>query len=306
MNVCSDEGTSLAGLVSLKDASIKCVVTVKGDAPAFHPQSGVADETVLAVFAKNASHLKDIMATQILKVCHFPDSLTEVPAHCFEGSALEVVTFGRMSRVRHFGCKAFSRTSITRIEVPATVVIISLSCFEDCALLRRVQFQENASLIHMGEAAFKCSGLRGIDIPDSVVEIDNKCFENCPLERLTFGPSPSLSRIGAAAFARTRITSVELPMTLVKLESEAFMWCEDLAFVWLSESQMNEIGVSTFLSSGIQRLVVPDSVVDIKEGAFGWSRQFSSIVFGALSSATLFDKEAFCSTTFSALQSPVA
>ena len=131
MNVCSDEGTSPAGLVSLKDTPLKCVVVVKGDASAFHPQSVVAGETVLAVFARDALHLVDILATQSLRVCHFPDSLTRVPDRCFEGSSLEIVMFGRNSRVRQFGCRAFSRTSIRGIEVPAGVVIISSSCFEN-------------------------------------------------------------------------------------------------------------------------------------------------------------------------------
>ena len=164
---------------------------------------------------------------------------------------------------------AFNGTSISEMDVPATVTTIGQRAFGNCINLARVTFHE---------------GLR---------KIDNYAFQDCKMLTGKITIPSTTTGIGENAFSGTAITglAIEEGTTDIRLESQAFANCtnlnelelnrvvsigascfeNDTAITEVTLSQgLREIGYGAFLENNSLGgdLVIPSTVTSIGERAF--------------------------------------
>lgn len=143
------------------------------------------------------------------------------------------------------GISAFHGTSISEIDIPATVTTIKHFAFENCENLTRVTFHE---------------GLQ---------EICNSAFEDC--NRLTGKvviPSTT-KRIGDSAFAKTAITglSIKEGSVGIELDGKAFEECAKLGELELN--RVTSIGYYCFANNtSITEITFPQGLKTIGNGVF--------------------------------------
>ena len=185
------------------------------------------------VFAKN-SRLKTIGETAFVEC---PFNSIEIPAsvetierrafyHC---TSLQTVTFEKGSQLKAFesGSGVYgvfeSCTSLTTIEIPASVETIGYYTFSDC------------------------TSLTTIEIPASVETIENGAFADCTsLKTVTFERGSKLKTVDG--FSRcTSLTTIEIPASVETIENSAFYDCTSLQTVTFERgSKLKTIEENTF------------------------------------------------------------
>jgi hypothetical protein len=98
--------------------------------------------------------------------------------------------------VRFFG-------QVLEITVPAKVVILRKSCFEECEPIETIRFENESKLRRISRSALgNCTSLRNISIPASVEIIEERALHGCTgLESCLIRENASLVEIEAGAFS---------------------------------------------------------------------------------------------------------
>ena len=140
-----------------------------------------------------------------------PASVETIGQAAFKNcSKLASVTFEEGSQLKTIdgdfgdGTGAFSDcTSLTSIEIPASVEIIGKAAFKGCSKLANVTFEEGSQLKTIDVKAFyHCTSLTSIEIPASVETIGQAAFKNCSkLASVTFEEGSQLKTIVDDAFS---------------------------------------------------------------------------------------------------------
>jgi len=197
-----------------------------------------------------------------------PASVETIEATAFKRcSKLATVTFEKGSQLKtigggyssssHFGTYsdyygAFSDcSSLTSIEIPASVETIEATAFKRCSKLATVTFEKGSQLKTIGGGysssshfgtysdyygAFSdCSSLTSIEIPASVETIEATAFSDCSkLATVTFEKGSQLKIIGGgysssyyygAFLGCSSLTSIEIPASVETIEATAFKRC---------------------------------------------------------------------------------
>ena len=208
-----------------------------------------------------------------------PASVETIEATAFKRcSQLATVTFEKGSQLKtigggyssssHFGTYsdyygAFSDcSSLTSIEIPASVETIEATAFKRCSQLATVTFEKGSQLKTIGggyyssyyHGAFSdCSSLTSIEIPASVETIEATAFSDCSqLATVTFEKGSQLKTIGGgysssyyygAFLGCSSLTSIEIPASVETIEATAFKRCSKLTTVTFEKgSQLKIIG----------------------------------------------------------------
>ena len=248
-----------------------------------------------------------------------PASVETIEATAFKRcSKLATVTFEKGSQLKtigggyssssHFGTYsdyygAFSDcSSLTSIEIPASVETIEATAFSDCSKLATVTFEKGSQLKIIGGgysssyyygAFLVCSSLTSIEIPASVETIEATAFKRCSkLTTVTFEKGSQLKIIGGGfdtnvgyryiygAFSELKnlmtvdmsaCTQVEIieecafyndpELRLFKVSTETPPTCENNAFVGINPYSV---------------LKVPSGCANAYKAATGW-KNFASI-----------------------------
>ena len=224
-----------------------------------------------------------------------------------KGSQLKTIG-GGYSSSSHFGTYsdyygAFSDcSSLTSIEIPASVETIEATAFSDCSKLATVTFEKGSQLKIIGGgysssyyygAFLGCSSLTSIEIPASVETIEATAFKRCSkLTTVTFEKGSQLKIIGGGfdtnvgyryiygAFSELKnlmtvdmsaCTQVEIieecafyndpELRLFKVSTETPPTCENNAFVGINPYSV---------------LKVPSGCANAYKAATGW-KNFASI-----------------------------
>ena len=309
------EGVSWIYSRSYSGAFSDCTSLTSIEIPASVEKIGVAAfkgcTALTTVTFETGSQLKEIGDTSLSNSYHgaFTDctSLTsiEIPANvetigwnAFGNcQALTTVTFEKGSQLKiiWYGANigAFQNcTSLTSIEIPASVEIIGWSAFQGCTALTTVTFEKGSQLKEIGNGKYPsdygafsdCTSLISIEIPASVEIIEDGAFHGCTaLTTVTFEKGSQLKTIGYRAFNSSGLQSIEIPASVETIRTSAFQGCTALTTVTFETgSQLKTIEgeYSFFYSSyygafyGLPNLKTVDmsactQVETIEECAFG-------------------------------------
>lgn len=114
------------------------------------------------------------------------------------------------------------KTNIVKITIPASVVNIGNSAFENCANLAEVLFVEGGEeLLTIGDKAFyRCTALKSIKLPERTLSLGENCFDGSGLSDIDFG---GVRTIAANAFGNTKSLSVlTIPASVTVIGKYAF------------------------------------------------------------------------------------
>ena len=153
-------------------------------------------------------------------------------------TSLQTVTFEKGSQLKAFenssgwGGVFQSCTSLTTIEIPASVETIGYNAFWFCTSLQTVTFEKGSQLKTIkGNAFANCTALTSIEIPASVETIEGGAFAGCTsLQTVTFEKGSQLKTVDGFVGC-TSLTSIKIPASVETIEDSAFKGCSLLATV---------------------------------------------------------------------------
>ena len=193
-----------------------------------------------------------------------------------KGTQLKTIEGGYQGRRSAF----YNCTSLTKIEIPASVETIGNNIFDGCTSLQTVTFDKGSKFKTIGSDVFSdCTSLTSIEIPASVEEIRGSAFFGCSsLKTVTFEKGSQLKTVDGFSNC-TALTTVDMSACtqVTRIEYRAFY--ED------SKLQLFKIGTRTPPSCGrnvftginsYSVLKVPAGCVDAYKNATGW-KEFTTI-----------------------------
>ena len=216
--------------------------------------------------------------------------------------------------VTEIATRAFLRSSIQKINIPASVEYISTDDpFSSCVALTEINVSpdnENYTsqdgvlyskdmkvLAHypaskegtsydipdgveeIGIAAFAESSLKSITVPDSVKTIGRHSFSFCTLLEAIDMSGTKIETVDVMAFAGCEsLTSVKFSDFTKEIALAAFMDCKKLEEVELPP-ELVYVGQNAFAGTAMMKVRIPESVTDIGYSAFGYDSN-NSVVEG--------------------------
>lgn len=220
-----------------------------------------------------------------------------------ENSTLKKVTFADGIKVipQYF---LNNITTLTKIEIPASVQKIGDHAFAGCSNLQSVDFKRDASeLITIDTSAFEgCSLMKLSALPQSVTTINASAFKDC--KKISFTELPAgLITIGNAAFENCTMLRVgELP-AITTLGTAAFKDCVNLPSLSVNTSNLAEINATAFEGcTGLSSVQIDGGEkkqTTIADGAFATCNSLKRLVIENIKSI---GKNAFAKLPFSALE----
>ncbi|MDJ1650667.1 leucine-rich repeat protein [Gordonibacter faecis] len=200
---------------------------------------------------------------------------------------LTSVTFEEGSSLRIIKTSAFSKSTLTAIDIPDTVETLEASVFHACPKLQSVKLPSRLTTIEPFLFCF-CQNLSSVNIPRGITSVGGHAFQNCLLlesvdlpDAITtirdyaFTANQSLksinlsqvTSIGAYAFNDCRsLETVSLPATRV-LGTKAFRLCAKLTSVDMPV--VEHIGAEAFSTCGVLASInFPSSLQAVDASAF--------------------------------------
>lgn len=141
---------------------------------------------------------------------------------CQDRQLTTVLLPNTLTAIAFSGC-----SSLTEINLPASLTSIGESAFYDCSSLTEIHLPAN--LTSIGEHAFNgCSSLTGIHLPDNLTSIESSTFNFCSSLTEIHLPA-NLTSIGERAFwSCSSLTEIHLPASLTSIGGYAFDQCTSL------------------------------------------------------------------------------
>lgn len=206
------------------------------------------------------------------------------------------------------------KTNIVKITIPASVVNIGNSAFENCANLAEVLFVEGGEeLLTIGDKAFyRCTALKSIKLPERTLSLGENCFDGSGLSDIDFGGvrtiaanafgntkslsvltiPASVTEIGKYAFSSSAISEIkfapratgkeETPFEPLKLGERVFAYCASLKKATFPDG-LTSIPNSTFYNcAALTYVYVPKTVAngdDVVAGVSGFARAIGPRAF---------------------------
>ena len=221
-----------------------------------------------------------------------------------ENSTLKKVTFADGIQVipQYF---LNNITTLTEIEIPASVQKIGDHAFADCSNLTAVTFKEQADskLTTIDTSAFEgCSLMKLSKLPEGLTTINASAFKDCKKISLTDLPT-GLITIGNAAFENCTMLRIGKLPAITALGMAAFKNCVKLSFLSVDTSNLAEINATAFEGctglSSVQINGGEKKQTTIADGAFATC---NSLKWLDIENVKSIGKNAFAKLPFSALE----
>lgn len=221
-----------------------------------------------------------------------------------ENSTLKKVTFADGIQVipQYF---LNTITTLTEIEIPASVQKIGDHAFADCSNLKTVTFKEQdaSKLTTIDTSAFEgCSLMTLSKLPEGVTTINASAFKDCKKISLTDLPT-GLITIGNAAFENCTMLRIGKLPAITALGMAAFKNCVKLPFLSVDTSNLAEINATAFEGctglSSVQINGGEKKQTTIADGAFATC---NSLKWLDIENVKSIGKNAFAKLPFSALE----
>ena len=220
-----------------------------------------------------------------LKTVVIPANVTTIGGSAFKNcSSLATVTFEKESQLKTIGggysgsssyyYGAFSGcSSLTSIEIPASVTTIEATAFKGCYKLATVTFEQGSQLKTIGGDYYK--------------QFYYGAFSDCPITTIEI--PASVETIGSSAFSGcTSLTAIEIPASVTTIGTAAFKGCSSLTTVTFEKgSQLKTIGggysgssyYGAFSDCPITSIEIPASVTTIGTAAFKGCSSLTTVTF---------------------------
>ena len=168
-----------------------------------------------------------------VKSVTLPMGLKSISVNAFAGSTISEINIP--ATVTNIGRGAFSNIpTLKTISIPNSVKTIGHSCFVVCTGLTEVKLP--ARLERLENSMFKgCRSLTKVTLPQNIDKIDTGTFEDCKALAHIDLPK-SVTTIGLNAFKNTALTEVPVTTNLKLIDSNAFEGCNGLTSVSLPAS----------------------------------------------------------------------
>lgn len=196
-------------------------------------------------------------------------------------------------------------TTLTKIEIPASVQKIGDHAFADCSNLKTVTFKEQdaSKLTTIDTSAFEgCSLMTLSKLPEGVTTINASAFKDCKKISLTDLPT-GLITIGNAAFENCTMLRIGKLPAITALGMAAFKNCVKLPFLSVDTSNLAEINATAFEGctglSSVQINGGEKKQTTIADGAFATC---NSLKWLDIENVKSIGKNAFAKLPFSALE----
>ena len=247
-----------------------------------------------------------------------PENVTEIGSYAFEGcTKLTSVTLN--NKLETIGAYAFAGTSISSIQIPASVTTIGVMLgnivgtgrsFANCLKLESVTFMGTPTDMN-GYTFSGCTALEEITFNSAFASIEKGMFEGCT--SLTSFTIPStVAVVESRAFYGTGISTINIPASVNVVEGGAFGGCSSLKAFTVDSANTNYkavegvlceadgtivcypaaiTGEKTFedgtdfleyalMGSQLSKVVLPSDLVEIPVGLFYESAAYVEIPAG--------------------------
>lgn len=198
-----------------------------------------------------------------VKIC---SGITEIQSEAFyECSALESVTvedglrvinqkaFYGCNNLRHIslpnslkniGNYAFSKSGLTSVVIPGSIVTMGYRVFEDCYDLKSVVVENGVERIP-AFAFNNCDSITSVILPDSLTVIQDYAFSGCKSLKTITIPKNVVKLVYGAFGSCTSLESIVLPASLNVVGQSAFGGCKSLIDVYYAgnETQWKKISI---------------------------------------------------------------
>lgn len=181
--------------------------------------------------------------------------------------------------------------SLKDFAIPATLLLVPESAFENCTALQGITFADGAKVSAIdARAMYGCTSLTYIRLPNSVHYVGASAFENC-VSATTLMLSHTVDTIAERAFAGcSSITEIEIPNTATQIGVSAFENCAKLTrlktpFIGTSATENNYLATLFGGTCYEENYVVPESLQEVSvtgetnlgDGAFYGLKQIKRV-----------------------------
>lgn len=221
-----------------------------------------------------------------------------------ENSTLKKVTFADGIQVipQYF---LNNITTLTEIEIPASVQKIGDHAFADCSNLKTVTFKEQdaSKLTTIDTSAFEgCSLMTLSKLPEGVTTINASAFKNC--KNVEFAELPEgLITIGKSAFENCVGVQISKMPAITTLDDKAFTGCVCIQNLKLDTSNLVTINATAFEGcTGLSRVQIDGGEkkqTTIADGAFATCENLKWVFINNIKSV---GKKAFTNLPISTLE----
>lgn len=196
----------------------------------------------------------DELADKSLIDIQLPASLTTIRDDAFKDCTnLTSVTFagqkGSTTPALTIGMRAFNKSSLTSINIPARCTSIGGEAFCDVLTLQDVTYDEPSELLTIGDKAFDTCPLKHIDLPSKLQTIGSDAFN---------GPQNSI------------IDLIIIPASVTEIKSGAFrnQWIKDIYFLGTECPSIGDAAFSNGSTFGSGNMVNDDVRVLNSNGSY--------------------------------------
>lgn len=196
------------------------------------------------------------------------------PSLCSGASSLKNVNFGSddTSTIQTLGRSIFKDcTSLEKISLPSSITSVGTNAFENCSLLKDVNFSSNSKIATIPDYTFaNCTSLADVTLPSTLKTIGRYTFNNCE-NLINIDLGSNITDIGISAFANCKkLQSISIPDSCKSIANSIFNGCESLSKVKLSShSNINAISESMFEGTlALKNIVLSENYTKINNRAF--------------------------------------
>ncbi len=181
--------------------------------------------------------------------------------------------------VHEFEDKAFFRSKLVSLTLPASMERIGRECFDQCIFLKEITLSDGLKSIGT-EAFANCDRLQQLVIPAGVTDIEEAAFMDNKLQAFRVDPANPVFTVSDGALVNVRdgvliawpvkagAETCTVPDTVKRIGRFAFYRAHGLTGVLLPDSLL-EIGRGAFSSCNhLTAVDLPDSVILLEGGAF--------------------------------------
>lgn len=177
-----------------------------------------------------------------------------------------------------------SCSSLTRVEIPASVNYIGAGTFCKCSSLKELIIPDDTSLSAIEGYFYKdpnplveaiygglfeyCTSLNEIRIPAKIRTLDKYAFVNSGIRKVVFAAGSQCEKIGEQVFSGCNaLESIDLPTSVNTIGDRAFLNCSSLKSLDLS--MVETIGIAVLSGcSELKDILLPKSITEICERMF--------------------------------------